>query len=225
MREALFTPRVRRLLPLLAVAVPIIAVAIAATRLGDLPAVRAVLTSLRSVAGEWWAVPLFVVAYVVFALLLLPVGLLSATGVLVWGWKFGGALDLVSATIAALPPFLLARGGLARWMERRIRREDLPALDSPFVLFLLRIVPIVPYVALNYIAGSATRVRTRDFLLMTFVGSVPSVFLFAWFVDTVAAGASGVATEVKIFGVCAVIAVVAIALRWVADRFVRRRSA
>jgi uncharacterized membrane protein YdjX (TVP38/TMEM64 family) len=221
MRTALFI-RIRRLLPLLAIALPIIAVALVATRLGELPLVRAAIVSLQSVSDEWWAVPLFVATYACFALFLLPVGLLSATGVLVWGWKLGGALDLAACTLSALPPFFLARGGLSRWMERRIRREDVPALDSPFNLFLLRVVPLVPYVALNYIAGSATRIRVRDFLLMTFAGSIPSVFLFAWFIDTMAAGASGAVTQAKIFGVCAVIAAVAIVLRLVADRLTRR---
>lgn len=225
MRMTSFTPRlplVRRLLPLLAVVVPIVAVAIVATRLGELPAVRAAILSMRSVSDEWWAIPLFVAAYACFALFLLPVGLLSATGVLVWGWKVGGAIDLAACTLSALPPFLLARGGLSRWMDRRICRDDVPALDSPFNFFLLRVVPVVPYVALNYIAGSATRIRGRDFLLMTFAGSIPSVFLFAWFIDTMAAGASGAATQAKIFGVCAVIAVVAIVLRSAAGRLARR---
>jgi uncharacterized membrane protein YdjX (TVP38/TMEM64 family) len=225
MRRTSFTPVLRlarRLLPLLPIVLPIIAVALVATRLGELPAVRAAIGSMQSVSGEWWAVPAFVVAYACFALFLLPVGLLSATGVLVWGWQMGGAIDLIACTISALPPFLLARGGLSRWMERRIHRDDVPALDSPFALFLLRVVPLVPYVALNYIAGSATRIRRRDYLMMTFIGSIPSVFLLAWFIDTMAAGASGAATQAKIFGVCTVIALAAIALRLVADRFVKR---
>lgn len=213
-----------RFLPLLAIAVPIMVVAVLATRLEQLPAVRGFIASVQSVDGEWWAVPLFLAVYALFAMFMLPVGLLSAIAALVWGWKVGGAIDLVACTLSALPPFFLARGGLARWMERRIRREDVPALDSPFNLLLLRIVPLVPYVALNYIAGSATRIRTRDFVLMTFAGSVPSVFLFAWFVDTMAAGAVGAATEVKIFAVCALIAVVAILLRLAMDRL-RRRAA
>lgn len=225
MRTTLFTSvlsRVRRLLPLLAIAVPIVVVAVLATRLGELPAVRAAITSMQRVADDWWAVPLFVVAYAIFALLLLPVGLLSAMSALVWGWKLGGAIDLLACTLSALPPFLLARGGLSSWMERRILRDDVPKLDSPFILFLLRVVPLVPYVALNYITGSAGRIRTRDYVLMTLVGSIPSAFLFAWFVDTMAAGAGGVATEAKIFGACALIAVVAIILRLAANRIARR---
>ena len=225
MRMTLFTrvlSAARRLLPLLVVAVPAMVVAVVASQLGRLPEVRGFLASMQSVEGEWWAVPLFLAAYVLFALLLLPVGLLSAVAAVIWGWKLGGALDLAACTLAALPPFFLARGGLARWMERRIRREEVPALDSPFILFLLRVVPLVPYVALNYIAGSATRIRTRDYVLMTLAGSIPSAFLYAWFVDTMAAGAMGAATQAKIFGVCAVIALVAILLRLAAHRVARR---
>jgi uncharacterized membrane protein YdjX (TVP38/TMEM64 family) len=221
MRTTLFTSA-RKLLPLLAIVLPILIVAVLATRIERLPEVRNFIASMQSVDADWWTVPLFVVIYALFATFLLPVGLLSAIAALVWGWKVGGAIDLLACTLAALPPFFLARGGLARWMEKRLKREDVPALDSPFVLFVLRIVPIVPYVALNYIAGSATRIRTRDFVLTTFAGSIPSVFLFAWFVDTMAAGAVGAATEAKIFAVCAVIAVVAILLRLAAGRVTRR---
>ena len=213
---------IKRLLPLLAIVVPIMAVAVLASQLERLPVVRDLIVSMQSVEGEWWAVPLFFVVYAVFALLLLPVGLLSAIAALVWGWKFGGAMDVLACTFAALPPFFLSRRGLSRWVERHIRRDEVPALDSPFVLFLLRVVPLVPYVALNYIAGSATRIRTRDFVLTVLAGSLPSAFLFAFFVDTMAAGAVGAATQAKIFGVCALIALVAILLRLAANRVARR---
>jgi uncharacterized membrane protein YdjX (TVP38/TMEM64 family) len=209
--------RVRRYVPLALVIAPFLVIALAATYAGSLPAARAFLTSLQSAAGEWWAVPLFVVAYIVFAIFLLPVGLLSATAALMWGWKGGGGLELVTTTVAAVIPFVLARRGLGAWVERRIRRDDLPALESPFVLLLLRIVPLVPYVALNYIAGT-TRIRMRDYVVTTLIGSIPSVFLFAYFVDTMAAGALGAATQAKIFAVCVAVAVVAVILRLAARR-------
>src|ERR1700741_1204535 len=107
----------RRLLPLLAIAVPVVAVAVLASRLGHLPQVRSFIASMQSIDGEWWAVPLFLVAYGLFALFLLPVGLLSALAALVWGWRIGGTIELVACTLSALPPFLLARGGLGQWME------------------------------------------------------------------------------------------------------------
>lgn len=209
--------RVRGLLPLLGIFVPVVAVAFVATRIGDFPAARAAVETMRAGAGEWWAVPLFVVLYALFALLLLPVGLLSAAAAVMWGWKLGGTIELVTSVVTALPPFFLARRGLGPWVERRIGRERIPALQSPFTLFLLRVLPVVPYVAINYVAG-ATRVRTRDFVWTTIAGSIPSTFLFAYFVDTMAGAAVGVVTQAKIAAACALVAVAAIGVRFLARR-------
>lgn len=213
--------RARRFLPLAAVAAPIVAVAFLATRLGDFPAARAAIATVQSAAGEWWAIPLFVIAYTLFTIFLLPVGLLSAAAAVTWGWKLGATVELITLSFASLIPFLLARRGLSRFVERRIRRDDLPALDSPFNLFLLRVVPVVPFVALNYIAG-ATRIHVRDYVLVTLAGSIPSAVLFAYFVDTMAGTAMGVATQAKIVAACALVAAAAIIVRLAARRIARR---
>lgn len=195
----------------------VIAVALVATRLGDIPAARAAVETMRSGADEWWAVPLFVALYALFTLLFLPVGLLSAAAALTWGWKVGGTIELLTCTAVSTLPFFLARRGLAPWIERRIAKEHMPVLESPFTLFLLRVVPLVPYVALNYLAG-ATRVRTRDYVLTTFLGILPSTYLFAYFVDTMAGAAIGVATHAKIAAACVLVAVVAIAMKLAVKR-------
>lgn len=209
--------RIRGLWPLLTITLPIVVVAILATRLHDFPAARAVVEAMRAGAGEWWAVPLFAIVYALFVIFLLPLGLLSAAAALTWGWKIGGSIELVTSTLSSLVPFFIARRGLAPWVQRRISTEHVPALESSFNLFLLRVVPVVPFVALNYIAG-ATRVRTRQFLLTTFLGSIPSTFLFAYFVDTMAGAAIGVASHAKIFAACALVAVAAIAGRYAIRR-------
>lgn len=213
--------RGRGLLPLAAVVLPIVVVAIIATRLGDFPAVRAAIESLRAVAGEWWAIPLFVLAYVAGSVFLLPLGLLSAAAALMWGWKVAALVELTSVVFACLPPFLLARRGLAGWVERRIPRENLPLLDSPFALFLIRLVPVVPFVALNYLAG-ATRLRVRDYVVVTAAGCTPSIVLFLYFVDTLAGSAMGAATQAKIVGACVALAAAAIVFRWAARRVTAR---
>jgi uncharacterized membrane protein YdjX (TVP38/TMEM64 family) len=204
--------RIRGLVPLLAIVLPVIVVALVATQLGDIPAARAAIETMRSGADEWWAIPLFVLLYAVSTLLFLPVGLLSAAAALTWGWKVGGTIELFTCTAVSTVPFVLARRGLAPWIERRIAKEHVPVLESPFTLFLLRVIPIVPYVALNYIAG-ATRVRTRDYILTTFLGILPSTYLFAYFVDTMAGAALGVATHAKIAAVCVAVAAVAVLTR------------
>ena len=210
--------RIRSALPLLLIVIPIVAVAFVATRMAEFPAVRAAVETMRSGADEWWAVPLFVALYALFTVLLLPVGLLAAAAALTWGWALGGTIELITCTLAALIPFFLARRGLSGWIERRVPRERIP--EAPFTLFLLRLVPVIPYVALNYLAGT-TRVRIRDYVAVTFFGSIPSVFLFVWFVDTMANAAVGLAEQAKIIGACVAVAVVAILGRAVARRVAR----
>ena len=211
--------RIRGVLPLLAIVIPIVAVAFVATQMGEVPAVRAAVETMRTGADEWWAVPLFVALYVLFTIFFLPVGLLSAAAALTWGWAVGGTIELVTCTLAALPPFYLARQGLGGWVARRVPRRHIP--ESWFALLLLRLVPVVPYVALNYLAG-ATRLRTRDYVVATFFGSIPSVFLFMYFVDTLAGAAMGIADQAKIVGVCLLVAVATIAARYIGGRVSRR---
>jgi uncharacterized membrane protein YdjX (TVP38/TMEM64 family) len=218
---ALILERGRKFLPLIAIGLPIAAVAIFATQLADFPAARAAIATMHRAAGEWWVLPAFVASYILCTILLLPVGLLAAAAALMWGWKLGSAIELATLGAASLIPFLLARRGLAGFVEKRIHRAELPALDSAFNLFLLRLVPIVPFVALNYIAG-ATRIRTRDYVLATVIGSMPSAVLFAYFVDTLAGHAMGMATQAKIVGACALVAAAAIIGRLAARRLARR---
>ncbi len=182
--------------------------------------------AVREAAREWWAVPLFILLYALFALLLLPVAPLSAAAALAWGWKAGGAIELAACVLGAIAPFQLARRGLsnrlARFLERRgVEMPSFAAKRELYPLLLLRLVPVIPYVALNYLTGLA-RFRFRDHLLATFLGSIPSTFLFAWFVDTLGGGAIGTATQLQIVAACVAIALFVVIGRAAAVR-VRRR--
>lgn len=206
------------------VAIPIAIVAFFLGRLGGTEAARELIAELQSIASEWWAIPLFVALYIVFSVFLLPIGVLAAAAAVAWGWKLGGAIELVTCTIAALVPYALAHGRAREWIERRLQKlgSTTPSFEGEngtFVLLLLRIVPVLPYVAMNYVAGLA-RVRTRDYVWTTFVGSAPSVFVFAYFVDTMAAGAMGAATQVRLLVACLAVAGFAILGRWLKRRLV-----
>ena len=205
------------------VALPIILVALLMARV---PIAGDLVMAIREVAREWWAVPIFILLYALFALLLLPVAPLSAAAALAWGWKIGGTIELVACVIGAIAPFQLARRGLsgrlARFLERRgVALPSFAAEREMFPLLLLRLVPVIPYVALNYLTGLA-RFRFRDHILATLLGSIPSTFLFAWFVATLGAGAVGTATQLQIIIACVVIALFVVIGRAAAVR-VRRR--
>jgi uncharacterized membrane protein YdjX (TVP38/TMEM64 family) len=145
----------------------------------------------RELGSRWWALPAFVGAYIVLDILFIPTQFLSIAGVLIWGWWKGGIIELVSATIGAMFPFLIARSMLREWIETRLRphRAAAAMLDREgfTLLLLLRLVPIIPYTALNYLAG-LTSISLPRYILATFAGMIPSTFVFAYFVQAVAEG-------------------------------------
>ncbi|HVR42885.1 MAG TPA: TVP38/TMEM64 family protein [Thermoanaerobaculia bacterium] len=190
MPEASDRPRPARgwIVPVL---VALVAIAFWISPLRELVDPAAAAAWLRQAGSQWWAPLAFIAAYAVFNLLLVPATLLTLTAGVVWGWKLGGLYVVVASTIASLAPYLIGRAGsgpLVSRIRRRSARLSKLLEDEGFVtLLLLRLVPIVPYNLLNYAAGLAG-VRLRDYVLATFVGTLPGIFIFTFFAESIAAG-------------------------------------
>lgn len=146
---------------------------------------------MRSIADLWWAPLAFVLLYTAFNLALVPATILTLTAGVVWGWLEGGAWVLLASTIGSAAPYFLARRGsgpVVDAMKRRAARlANALYREGLTTLLLLRLVPVVPYNLLNYAAGLAG-VRPRDYLLATFVGTIPGIFIFTYLSDSLAAG-------------------------------------
>lgn len=123
-------------------------------------------------------VPLFVALNFVVAWAILT----GASGLL-FGTAAGSALALAGVTVAALVQMAISRrlagehagALLPRWaapVERLLERNGTLAVME------CRIVPLLPYGAVNYCAGM-TRLRFRDMALGTGVGAAPKVFAYA----------------------------------------------
>ncbi|HVT44880.1 MAG TPA: VTT domain-containing protein [Thermoanaerobaculia bacterium] len=146
----------------------------------------------RSLQGHWWAPVAYLALYALFSLLLLPPILLSIAGALIWGWVGGGLMELLAATVGSVAPYAIARLSAGSWLAGLIERRS-PAIGAKLreegfmALLLLRLVPVVPYVILNYAAGIAS-IRPRHYLPATVLGMIPSIFVFTYFVDAIAAG-------------------------------------
>lgn len=142
----------------------------------------------EALAGQGWAgVPLFVAAYVVSAVLLLPSAVLSVAAGLLWG-PVGGVLVVVPASwVGALAAFALGRGGPRSWVESRLAsRPRLLAWDRAAaegglrLVILLRLAPWVPYNVLNYLLALSP-VSWRDYALGSAVGMFPGTVVYVGF--------------------------------------------
>ena len=138
-----------------------------------------------------WALPAYIAMYVILAVLFVPTQPLSIASVIVWGWWRGGLVELAAATLGAILPYLISRSSLREPIIARISKyRYVPQIlerESFMLLLLLRIVPILPYPVLNYVAGVSS-LRLWPYLTATVVGMIPSIFIFAYFVEALLEG-------------------------------------
>lgn len=145
----------------------------------------------RQHRDEWWTLPAYFIAYALLDILFIPTQALSVAAVLLWGWIKGGVVELFAATLGAVFPYLIARSALRESITARLSRHEKAARvlerEGFTLLLILRVVPIIPYTILNYVAGLSALPLWR-YLAATFLGMIPSVFIFAYFVEAVIDG-------------------------------------
>lgn len=149
------------------------------------------------VAGYGVYAPLIYVAlYAGATMLAIPGAALTLTGGILFGPLIGTVATVVGASLGATGSFLLVRwfrrdsttqpsGSTSRW-QRVVAKYDTRIAASGFVtVLILRLMPIVPFSALNYALGF-TSVRTRDYIGATVLGIVPGTFAYVYFGDALA---------------------------------------
>lgn len=132
----------------------------------------------------------FVLLYTAGSVLLFPGTVFTVVGALLYGLWFGFFLSLIGATFGAIGAYVVARilgkqafDGLA---PKRLRDVEASVTKRPFetVLFL-RLIPIIPFNALNAALG-VTRIRLKPYVLGTIIGIAPGTFAYTY--ATVRAG-------------------------------------
>jgi uncharacterized membrane protein YdjX (TVP38/TMEM64 family) len=122
-------------------------------------------------------VPLFVLANFVIAWVILA----GAAGLL-FGTAAGTPLALAGVTLAALAQMAVSRRlageHRGRLLPRRTKRiENFLTENGTVAVMESRIVPLLPYGAVNYSAG-LTHLPYRDMALGTVIGAAPKVFAY-----------------------------------------------
>jgi uncharacterized membrane protein YdjX (TVP38/TMEM64 family) len=126
----------------------------------------------------------FMLVYAVSTALSLPTGLLLSTlGGFLFGTAWGGLYILVGATLGATTIFLAAKTVLGNLLRARAGRflQKLEAgfrQDALSYMLVLRLVPLFPFWLVN-LAPAFLGVRTSTFIIGTFVGIIPGVFVYA----------------------------------------------
>lgn len=160
----------------------IVAVAVVGLPLGSWIAAAAAWAQLHREA----AAALFVVIYVIAAVVLVPCAILTLAAGFLFGLPLGVALTSVGSVLGAAAAFFVGRFGARDWVAQRIgTRPRFSALvaathtDGFMLVLLARLSPVIPYILLNY-AFSVTAVRFRDYMLATWIGMLPAIVLYVY---------------------------------------------
>ena len=129
---------------------------------------------------------LFVSLYSVIAGLSLPgAAIASIAGGFLFGLMLGTILNITAATLGATALYLAVQWGVGESFVRRLdalegRSDKIVSRlrkNEVSVLLSLRLVPVVPFFAVNLLAA-ISRVGFRNFVLTTSVGILPGAIVF-----------------------------------------------
>ncbi len=162
---------------------------------------REMLTDYLQKLGVW-AVPAFVITYVLVAVLGLPITIHTLAGGYVFGLVWGTVWSVLSATLGAIGAFYLTRYVFQDWAIANFGRHKLlnkfnrifdnsdrnrvlltaikPQQGNAFNLILaLRLAPIAPFNLINFLLA-LTPISFQVYTFATFIGVIPGTIAYTW---------------------------------------------
>lgn len=130
----------------------------------------------------------FIAAYVLIVAFSLPgAAVASVTGGFLFGLVLGTTFNVIAASLGAFAIFYAAQHGLGKTLAARMETSDgkLKQIKNGLreheisVLFLLRLVPVVPFFVANLLPA-LVGVRFVNFAFTTVLGIIPGGLVFSW---------------------------------------------
>jgi uncharacterized membrane protein YdjX (TVP38/TMEM64 family) len=129
---------------------------------------------------------LYVLAYIVCCVGLVPALTLTIAAGAIFGFVRGSLIVLIGATAGACAAFFLGRTVFRRYVERRVASNPkMAAVDRAIanegtkIMLLMRLSGFPPFTWTNYALG-LTGVKFVPYLLTTFFGIIPGTLAFTW---------------------------------------------
>jgi uncharacterized membrane protein YdjX (TVP38/TMEM64 family) len=162
---------------------------------------------------HWYAPFVFIAAYAVGCVFAIPATIYIIAAAVLFGWKLGGLYAVIGGSIGAYACFELGKffgGDVLHRLGERGRRVATHLHHAGFKsLLIMRLIPIFPFVMLNYGAGLAG-IKSRDFIFATVIGLAPSTFVVAYSADLLLTGDRHLVAQRLIIVLALVLAVVVI---------------
>ena len=126
---------------------------------------------------------IYVLCFAILPIFLFPVPILAVVAGAAFGLFAGSLYTIIGAMINSVLMFYIARFlgfHAVSDFTQNSKSKILKTLGEPggkfSLILILRLMPLVPYNALNYACG-VMNVSLRDYVVATFVGIVPATFI------------------------------------------------
>ncbi|HEY6417800.1 MAG TPA: TVP38/TMEM64 family protein [Candidatus Binataceae bacterium] len=134
-----------------------------------------------------WGPAIYMLLYAVGPSFLVPGAVMTIAGGLAFGTLWGSVYSLIGADAGALIAFgagrFLGKSFVERTVGKRFHSMLRAIARNGFqIIFYLRMVPVIPYNALNLLAG-ASPISFRDYFWASMIGMVPGTIVFAFLGD------------------------------------------
>ena len=182
--------RIRRFIPLaVLIGVVIAAYASGITRYLSFAPIRENGQWLRDQVSRHYLVSLFIyfLGYAALTTTAIPGAIfVTLTGGFLFGTWVGGFTTSLAATAGALGVYVIVRSSIGAWLRERAEKSQGlmqtmrtgVSKNAFWYLFGLRVVPAVPFILINILAGAAS-VPLKPYTLATFLGILPAFILYS----------------------------------------------
>ena len=148
--------------------------------------VAAKAVAIRTESNVPFAAAAFVLAWAVLTTTGFPAVPLMVAGGAIFGTAAGVLLSLVGQALGAAGGYIgaryLAPPRVRQWMHAHLPVRTLAARSGIAPLVAMRLVPVLPFSAINYASGIA-QVPWLPFLGGMLIGQLPSTVLYTYFAD------------------------------------------
>lgn len=126
---------------------------------------------------------IFIFLFTLAPLIFFPDGILALAGGLIFGFYAGSLYIIIGALCGGTLSFFIARV-YGKWLHEKLENEKMIHFQKRvkkhgfMMIFLLRLIPLVPFNIISYSAGFST-IRYRDFCFATLLGMLPGVLVYA----------------------------------------------
>lgn len=132
----------------------------------------------------------------------LPLFLLAGTNGFIFGIGYGILITLTGSILGSTLAFYVARGFGRNLVCRYLKEAYLTKVDEmscregPWVVFMARLIPIIPSSIISYVAG-LSKMTFRGFFIATIIGKLPEIVIYTALGHSFSQ-AEGLATKVTI---------------------------